>query len=260
MTKGFYTSGLLAAGLQDRRERSAKRQEEAAKETGASLVNVPTKPPPPQTGLLGAVSAHERERKREGGLMATLTARERDRRLAEERQRRLDDFQKQQLEMVQNWSMYGPQFSPKETGASLVNVPNKPPPPQAGLLGAVSAHERERKREGGLGVTSMAWEWDSSDEEEDGDDEDDEDVDSDGDPVAPGRGRGPGVGPRQNLGKVSTPDFSYDSTADLNRSERGGPHRYLPRPPSLGRGYGMCFLGGTFVSWYPFNLDPGSRR
>ena len=112
MTKAFAVHGLLSAGLQDRQERSAKRQEEVAKETGASLVNVPMKPPPPQTGLLGAVSAHERERKREGGLGATLTARERDRRLAEERQRKLDDFQKQQLEMVQNGSMYGQQFGP----------------------------------------------------------------------------------------------------------------------------------------------------
>jgi len=87
-----------------------QRREEVAKETGASLVNVPTKPPPPQTGPIGAVSAHERERKREGDLGASLTARERDRRLAEERQRKLDDLQKQQLEMVQNGSMYGPQF------------------------------------------------------------------------------------------------------------------------------------------------------
>ena len=110
MTKAFALHGLLSAGLEDRQERSAKRQEEVAKETGASLVNVPTKPPPPQTGLLGAVSAHERERKREGGLGAALTERERDRRLAEERQRKLDDFQKQQLEMAQNGSMYGSQF------------------------------------------------------------------------------------------------------------------------------------------------------
>ena len=110
MTKAFAVHGLLSAGLQDRQERSAKRQEEVAKETGASLVNVPMKPPPPQTGLLGAVSAHERERQREGGIGAALTERERERRLAEERQRKLDDFQKQQLEMVQNGSMYGSQF------------------------------------------------------------------------------------------------------------------------------------------------------
>jgi CCR4-NOT transcriptional complex subunit CAF120 len=107
MTKAFAPHGLLSAGLQDKEGRSAKKQEEFAKETGASLVNVPNKPPPPQTGLLGAVSAHERERKREGGIGAALTERERDRRLAEERQRKLDEFQRQQLEMAQTGSMYG---------------------------------------------------------------------------------------------------------------------------------------------------------
>lgn len=120
MTKAFAVHGLLSAGLQDRQERSAKRQEEVAKETGASLVNVPTKPPPPQTGLLGAVSAHERERQREGGIGAALTERERDRRMAEERQRKLDDFQKQQLEMVQNGSMYGsPGLNPMMTNTMM---------------------------------------------------------------------------------------------------------------------------------------------
>ena len=121
MTKAFAVHGLLSAGLQDRQERSAKRQEEVAKETGSSLVNVPMKPPPPQTGLLGAVSAHERERQREGGIGAALTERERERRMAEERQRKLDDFQKQQLEMVQNGSMYGSQFSPSGFNPMMAN-------------------------------------------------------------------------------------------------------------------------------------------
>ena len=121
MTKAFAVHGLLSAGLQDRQERSAKRQEEVAKETGASLVNVPMKPPPPQTGLLGAVSAHERERKREGGIGAALTERERERRFAEERQRKLDDFTKQQLEMVQNGSIYGPQFGPAGFNPMMAN-------------------------------------------------------------------------------------------------------------------------------------------
>ncbi|GJE88684.1 hypothetical protein PsYK624_047670 [Phanerochaete sordida] len=108
MTKAFAPHGLLSAGLQDKQDRSAKRQEELARETGASLINVPNKPPPPQTGLLGAVTAHERERKREGGLGATLTERERERRLAEERQRKLDEFQRMQLDqMQQGGSMYG---------------------------------------------------------------------------------------------------------------------------------------------------------
>ncbi|KAF8896461.1 hypothetical protein BD779DRAFT_1496046 [Infundibulicybe gibba] len=111
MTMAFTPQGLLSAGLQDKQDRSAKRQEELARETGASLINVPNKPPPPQTGLLGAITAHERERKREGGVGAALTEREREKRLAEERQRRFDDHQRQQLDqMQQGGSMYGAQF------------------------------------------------------------------------------------------------------------------------------------------------------
>ena len=113
MTKAFTPHGLLSAGLQDKEDRSAKRQEELAREAGASLVNVPSKPPPPQTGLLGAITAHERDRKREGGVGATLTEREREKRLAEERQRKLDELQRQQLEqMQQGGSMYGQQQFP----------------------------------------------------------------------------------------------------------------------------------------------------
>lgn len=108
MTKAFTPHGLLSAGIQDKQDRSAKRQEELARETGASLINVPNKPPPPQTGLLGAITAHERDRKREGGVGATLTEREREKRLAEDQQRKLDEFQRQQLEMAQS-GMYGGQ-------------------------------------------------------------------------------------------------------------------------------------------------------
>lgn len=118
MTKAFQPQGLLSAGLQDKEDRSAKRQEELARETGASLINVPNKPPPPQTGLLGAITAHERERKREGGVGATLTEKERDRRLAEERQRKLDDLQRQQLDQMSQgngggaYDLYGQQQFP----------------------------------------------------------------------------------------------------------------------------------------------------
>ena len=111
MTKPFAAQGLLSAGLQDKEDRSAKRQEEHARETGASLINVPSKPPPPQSGLLGYVTAHEKERGRSGGLGATLTEREREKRVAEERQRRFDEHQRQQLDQVQQgMSMYGAPF------------------------------------------------------------------------------------------------------------------------------------------------------
>ncbi|KAI0950970.1 hypothetical protein AcW1_008133 [Taiwanofungus camphoratus] len=127
MTKAFTPHGLLSAGLQDRQDRSAKRQEELARESGASLINVPSKPPPPQTGLLGAVTAHERERKREGGFGATLTEREREKRLAEERQRKLDEFQRQQLDhMQQGGSMYGgmgmPPFNPMMSSPMMMGM------------------------------------------------------------------------------------------------------------------------------------------
>jgi CCR4-NOT transcriptional complex subunit CAF120 len=82
LTKAFAPHGLLQAGMQDKEDRSAKKQEELARETGSSLINVPSKPPPPQTGLLGAVAAHERERRNAGGIGATLTDRERERRFA----------------------------------------------------------------------------------------------------------------------------------------------------------------------------------
>ena len=112
MTKAFALHGLLSVGMQDKEDRSAKKQEELARETGASLINVPNKPPPPQSGLLGYVTAHEKERKREGGLGAALTGREREKRVAEERQRRLDEQQKQQLDQMQQNMMFNPMVNP----------------------------------------------------------------------------------------------------------------------------------------------------
>lgn len=125
MTKAFTPHGLLSAGLQDKQDRSAKKQEEIARESGASLINVPNKPPPPQTGLLGAITAHERERKREGGVGAALTEREREKRVTEERQRKLDELQQQQLELMQSSGglMYQhPQF----TGYNPMMMPMNP--------------------------------------------------------------------------------------------------------------------------------------
>lgn len=107
LTKAFTPQGLLSAGLLDKEDRSAKRQELLARESGSSLINVPNKPPPPQVGLLGVVAAHERERKREGGMGAALTERERERRHAEDQQRKLDEYQRQQQQMMQSGSMYG---------------------------------------------------------------------------------------------------------------------------------------------------------
>ncbi len=114
LTKAFTPGGLIQAGMQDKRDRSAKRQEEVARETGSALVNVPEPPPPPQTGLVGAVAAHERDRKNPGGIGATLTDRDRERRLAEDRQRKIEELQRQQMEHMQQQytggGMYPGQF------------------------------------------------------------------------------------------------------------------------------------------------------
>lgn len=100
MTMAFTPQGLLQAGMQDKQSRSAKQQEAHAREIGASLVNVPTAPPPPQMGLVGAITAHQRDRERDGGVGATLTERERERRLAEERQRKYDELQRLNLDKM----------------------------------------------------------------------------------------------------------------------------------------------------------------
>ncbi|KAL9933447.1 hypothetical protein V8E36_007623 [Tilletia maclaganii] len=87
MTTIFQPHGLLQAGAQDKLERSAKAREDEARAAGGHLVSVPHKPPPPQAGLLGAITAHERDRKGAGGIGATLTERERDRVATERRTR-----------------------------------------------------------------------------------------------------------------------------------------------------------------------------
>lgn len=100
MTTVFTPHGLLQAGAQDKAERSAKAQEQEARAMGGHLVNVPNKPPPPQAGLLGAISAHERDRRAPGGLGATLTERERERVAAERRQREEDMQRSQTMQQI----------------------------------------------------------------------------------------------------------------------------------------------------------------
>ena len=67
-------TGLLASASQDRLSKSARAQEAEARETGQALINMPSKPPPPQAGLMGAI--HSRERRTPGP--ASGTERERD--------------------------------------------------------------------------------------------------------------------------------------------------------------------------------------
>ena len=82
--------GLLQTGLQNQQQRSAAAQEASARENGGPLVQLDPKAQGPQGGLVGAIANHERDRKREGGIGATLTERERERRASEARQRDMD--------------------------------------------------------------------------------------------------------------------------------------------------------------------------
>ncbi|GAA6054229.1 hypothetical protein JCM3770_001402 [Rhodotorula araucariae] len=93
--------GLLATGMIEKEERSARAQENAARDTGGTLVSLPAKAPPPQTGLVGALTSHQREKERTGGVGRALTEQQRERKLAEQRQKQLDELQKQQLAMMQ---------------------------------------------------------------------------------------------------------------------------------------------------------------
>lgn len=76
--------GLLYAGILDKEERSARALESQARTSGGTLVNLPSKPPPPQTGLVGAITSHEREKERTGGVGRALAEQQKDRKLAEQ--------------------------------------------------------------------------------------------------------------------------------------------------------------------------------
>lgn len=102
--------GLLHAGLLDKADRSARNLEVQARDTGGPLVSLPMKPPPPQTGLVGAITSHEREKVRTGGVGRALTEQQRERKLAEQRQKQLDEHQRNllmQQQQQQQQMQYG---------------------------------------------------------------------------------------------------------------------------------------------------------
>lgn len=123
ITTAFQPQGLLQAGDQDKQERSAKQQEAEARAMGGHLVGVDSRPPEPQAGLLGAISAHERDRKKEGGLGATLTERERERVAAERRQREEDMVRMQQQQQQQQQQ----QRMMAAAGSGAGGAPGMPP-------------------------------------------------------------------------------------------------------------------------------------
>lgn len=112
--------GLLATGILEKEERSARAQEYAARDAGSTLVSLPSKVPPPQTGLVGAITSHQREKERTGGVGRALTEQQKERKLAEQRQKQLDELQKQQLAMMQQqmqMAQFGGGFNPMAMGS-----------------------------------------------------------------------------------------------------------------------------------------------
>ncbi|MCO5565566.1 hypothetical protein L7F22_019240 [Adiantum nelumboides] len=130
ISTAFQPQGLLQAGAQDKAERSAKQLEAEARATGGHFVNVDAnRNNAPQSGLVGAISAHERERRKEGGLGATLTERERERVQAEKRQRDEEVMRNQMMQQQQQQMMAASMASPQpgqQPGAPWQN-PGMPP-------------------------------------------------------------------------------------------------------------------------------------
>ncbi|CAG8722655.1 17626_t:CDS:1, partial [Acaulospora morrowiae] len=88
---------------------SAREQEFIARETGAPLINLPEKQKDPQTGLVGAITAREHQRRVMGpNIMARNAELERERAFERERDRRLVE-QRQQIMMVERESTYSRQ-------------------------------------------------------------------------------------------------------------------------------------------------------
>ena len=58
----YTPSGLVATASQEKLGRSARAKELEARDAGGRLVDVPSKPPPPQAGLMGSIRPGERQR------------------------------------------------------------------------------------------------------------------------------------------------------------------------------------------------------
>lgn len=94
MTKASTFRGPLPVVVQDKRDWSAKGQKALEPPSGPSS-RTPDKPPSFESGLLGVMAVHERDKERDQGFGVALTQRERE----HERQRMFEDLQRQQLEI-----------------------------------------------------------------------------------------------------------------------------------------------------------------
>lgn len=105
VTKASTLRDPLPTAVQDNQNLSTERQEALELLSGPSS-HTPDKPPPSESGPLGAVAAHEHDQ----GFGAALTEREREQRMAEDRRRTFDDIQRQQLEIQQLMHSAGMNF------------------------------------------------------------------------------------------------------------------------------------------------------
>lgn len=163
----YSAHGLLNRAMQEKQSRSLQQQD--AHLHGEPLLQVGSKPPPPQTGLVGAIASHEKERKREGGMGAALTERERERKNTdrEHRQREaMEEMQRQQMQnmggghpgMMGGWGGYpgmgmggwpGMMYPPPMS--MMGGMMGMPPPPQSQAGGAGGAGPGAASQQGGQG-------------------------------------------------------------------------------------------------------------
>ncbi|GES98768.1 PH domain protein [Rhizophagus clarus] len=105
---------------------SAREQEMLAKETGTPLINLPERQKDPQTGLVGAITARENQRRAMGpSILARQAELERERAFERERERRLMEQRQQALmiererEFLHRQSHFGPPMGDQRSSRFL---------------------------------------------------------------------------------------------------------------------------------------------
>ncbi|TIC63626.1 hypothetical protein E3Q02_02949 [Wallemia mellicola] len=136
----FAPFGLLQAGMMNKQSKTAKAQEQFARDYGVGMVLPPTKVPEPQFGLLGQIAAHEKDRKRVGGLGALLTERDREKRGLESNQRKYNEAIQQQTPLMPynmasqappQMPMMDPRMSMMMSSPMMMNNVMPPMPPMS---------------------------------------------------------------------------------------------------------------------------------
>ncbi|TIA93239.1 hypothetical protein E3P77_01904 [Wallemia ichthyophaga] len=125
----FAPFGLLQAGMMNKQSKTAKAQEQYARDYGVGMVLPPAKVPEPQFGLLGQIAAHEKDRKRVGGLGALLTERDREKRGVESSQRKYNEAVNQQSPSSTPYNMppqQGPPQMPMQMDPRMSMMMNTP--------------------------------------------------------------------------------------------------------------------------------------